>query len=305
VLVALWLPHDADGVLDRAALAAHLAWLRGCGISGVMALGSSACFPLMDTRQRVEALEAIAELAGPLPVIANISDMRPGVMAQLGRAARQLGLAGVAVMPPAYYPLRDPDQLAFFEFAAESAGLPVLLYNFPELTGNRIAPETIAAFADRQPLAGFKQSGGEFAYHEALIRLGKEKGFAVFSGSDTRLPEVFALGASGCIGGLVNLVPEYMVAQFKHFHCGVPMQLEPVRSRMVETGRIVDQLAFPLNVAAGVAARGWETGTLPGIVSAPTRTRMEQVVAQLRSAFAEWGLPPGPSADSNPNQTPA
>ena len=31
------------------------------------------------------------------------------------------------------------------------------------------------------------------------------------SGADTRLPEAFALGAVGCIGGLVNVVPELMV----------------------------------------------------------------------------------------------
>ena len=69
-----------------------------------------------------------------------------------------------------------------------------MLYNFPELTGKRIDLPTIAAFADRAPMIGIKQSGGEFAYHQDLIALGREKGFAVMSGSDTRLPEVFQAG---------------------------------------------------------------------------------------------------------------
>ena len=82
--------------------------------------------------------------------------------------------------------------LEFFLRAAEAVDLPFCLYNFPELTGNRIGLETIAAFAERAPMAAIKQSGAEFAYHRPLIRLGHEKGFTVFSGADARLPEVFS-----------------------------------------------------------------------------------------------------------------
>ncbi|MBI2497233.1 MAG: dihydrodipicolinate synthase family protein, partial [Opitutae bacterium] len=85
-----------------------------------------------------------------------------------------------------------------------------MLYNFPELSGTRINLETVAAFAQRAGMAGIKQSGGEFAYHRDLVALGRERNFSVFSGSDTRLPEVFALGVDGCIGGLVNIVPDLM-----------------------------------------------------------------------------------------------
>ena len=86
-----------------------------------------------------------------------------------------------------------------------------MLYNFPELAGKRIELPTIAAFAERAPMIAIKQSGGEFEYHHELIALGREKGFVVMSGADTRLPEVFELGAAGCTGGLVNIVPELMV----------------------------------------------------------------------------------------------
>ncbi len=296
ILVALWLPVDSGGALDRAALRRHFTWLRECGIHGVMALGSSGRFPLMDVKWRRGALEFIAELAEGLPVIANVSDIRPAVVAELGRAAKGLGLAGISVMPPWFYRVGHDDQLAFFEAAAEAADLPVLLYNFPELTGNRIAAGTVAAFADRHPMGGIKQSGGEFDYHRELIALAREKNFAVFSGADTRLPEVFELGAAGCIGGLVNIVPEYMIAQFNHHRRGVPMEIEPTRSRMAEVGRIVDRLPLPVNVMAGVEARGWKAGADVCVVSAATRRHMDETVSALRESFASWGLSPGPCA---------
>ncbi len=299
VIVALWLPITESGKLDREALRAHFSWLRECGIHGVMALGSSGRFPLMDLKWRLDALGFIAELAEDLPVIANISDIRPSVVAELGREAKTLDLAGIAIMPPSFYRVKDADQLAFFEHTAEQVDLPVLLYNFPELTGNRISPETIATFADRQRMAGIKQSGGEFEYHRELVDLGKSKGFSVFSGADTRLHEVLPMGASGCIGGLVNLVPEYMVAQFNHFCRGLPTELDLTCSRMAEVGRIVNQLPLPLSVASGVRARGWTDGANVSVVSRQSSAMMEGIVADLKAAFRSWGLPFGPHASSS------
>ncbi len=291
ILAALAIPTDSSGRVQRAALADHLEWLKATGIHGVLGLGSTGEFIRFSVEQRKEILETVAELAAPLPVLANISDIRLDVVCELGRFAKQLGLPGVAVMPPSFYPVSAADQLAFFLKAAEAADLPVMLYNFPELTCNRIAIETVAAFADRAPMAGIKQSGGEFSYHEALIAMGRQKNFSVFSGADTRLDEVFQLGAAGCIGGLVNFVPELMVEQFRVFKLGEAGTLEPTSSRMKAVGRAIGKLTFPYNVAAGVEARGFGVGEPKTVVSAESAQAYQEIVADLRQLFAEWKLP--------------
>ena len=71
VFAALWIPTDARGRLMKRALAAHLAFLRRSGVHGVLALGSTGEFPRMHLAQRQEVLATVAELAGPLQVIAN------------------------------------------------------------------------------------------------------------------------------------------------------------------------------------------------------------------------------------------
>lgn len=291
IFAALAIPTDAEGRVMRPALTEHLDWLRARGVHGVLALGSTGEFPYFTVKERKAILGVVAELAAPLPVIANISDIRPQAVAELGRFARRLELPGVAIVPPYFYPVSDADQLAFFEHVAEAAQLPVMLYNFPELTGNRIAIETVAAFAERQPMAAIKQSGGEFSYHEALIALGREKNFAVFSGADTRLPEAFGLGAAGCIGGLVNFVPEDMVTIFNLCRKGEPGDPEPPRARLSEVGQWLDRLTFPLNVAAGMEARGLHPGHPKAIVSPASAARYGEIVAGLRACFERWGLP--------------
>jgi 4-hydroxy-tetrahydrodipicolinate synthase len=293
---AQWIPTDATGRIDRSSLAAHIEFERRAGIDGVLALGSTGEFPHFSADERKAALEIVAELAAPLPVLANVSHVGPRTAIELGRHARSLGVAAVALMPPMFYPVSQPDVLAYFLHVADAVALPVMLYNFPELAGKRIELATVAAFAERAPMVAIKQSGGEFDYHRELVALGREKGFVVMSGADVRLTEAFALGAAGCIGGLVNVVPELMVHIDRVSRRGGPGDVTVAAAAMRELGRILDQLTFPLNVAAGLEARGFSPGTPKGVVSAESRTLYEKIVAETRSLLERHGLPLAASA---------
>jgi dihydrodipicolinate synthase/N-acetylneuraminate lyase len=292
ILAALWLPTDPEGRLLRDDLARNLSFLKQHGVHGVLALGSTGEFPQFDLEQRKRALATIAELAAPLPVVANVSDIRPKAVAELSRFASELGLPAIAIMPPGFFPSRQDDALAHFLHAADAAQLPTFLYNFPELTGTRINLETVEAFAERANMAGIKQSGREFDYHRDLIALGREKHFSVFSGSDTRLPEVFGLGADGCIGGLVNIAPDLMVHLYRVCREGAVGGVSPAFERLVEIGKIVDRLTFPLNVAAGMEARGQATGSPKAVVSPSSARIYEEIVIILRERFRAWDLRP-------------
>lgn len=290
ILAALWLPTNADGDLLKDALGSNIAWLKAKGVHGVLALGSTGEFPQLSVERRKEAISLIVELSAPLPVVVNISDIRPAAVAELGRHARLVGATSVAIMPPGFYPATQDDVLAHCLHAAERADLPVFLYNFPELTGTRIDIETVAKFADRANMAGIKQSGGEFDYHKELIALGREKNYVVFSGADTRLPEVFALGAVGCIGGLVNIVPELMLDLYQICREGRPGDVTPSFEKVRFTGAMVDRLTFPLNVAAGITARGRPVGEPKAIVSPESKRVYDGIVRDLAEAFERWGL---------------
>lgn len=296
IFSAQWIPTDATGRVDRASLASHLEFEKRAGISGVLALGSTGEFPHFTVDERKAVLATVAELAAPLPVFANVTDIRPKAAIELGRYAKTLGLPAIALMPPVFFPVSQADMLAYFLHVADAVGLPVMLYNFPELTGKRIDLPTVAAFAERAPMLAIKQSGGEFAYHKDLIALGREKNFAVMSGSDTRLPEVFQLGAAGCIGGLVNLVPELMVLIDRVCRQGQAGDPAVAGAAMVEIGRIIDQLAFPLNVAAGLEARGFKPGAPKTIVSPESRTLYTKIVNELAALFTRLNLAPAAAA---------
>ena len=59
---------------------------------------------------------------------------------------------------------------------------------------------------------------------------------------------------------------------------------------MEEIGRIIDRLTFPLNVAAGLEARGFDPGAPKSIVSPESRALYESIVAELATLFDRRGL---------------
>src|SRR5690348_6895986 len=89
---AQWIPTDAKGRVERAGLAAHIDFERRAGINGILALGSTGEFPFFTVNERRAVLTTIAELAAPLTVYANISDIRPRAAIELGLHAKELGL---------------------------------------------------------------------------------------------------------------------------------------------------------------------------------------------------------------------
>ena len=61
---------------------------------------------------------------------------------------------------------------------------------------------------------------------------------------------------------------------------------------MREVGRIIDQLTFPLNVAAGLEARGFDPGTPKSVVSPESRVLYRKIVVELTALFARLDLIP-------------
>ena len=294
IVAALTIPTDAEGNVIKDVLAENMNWLKTRGIGGLMVLGSTGEFLKFTKEERCKALEIVAEInAGDFPMIANCTADTVKIVSEVANCAQKNGFNGISLMPQYFYPQSQADMLEFFLRCDESYDLPTLLYNFPERTGTRIGESVVEGFAKRGKMFALKQSGGEYEYHKALIALADKYDFSVFSGFDTRLPEVFGLGAKGCIGGLVNIVPEYMAQIFRACREGEKpdIPVEVLGERVAFVGDVVGRATFPINVAFGMEARGLNPGVPKMPVSDETMEIGKGIVADLRKAFSEWGLP--------------
>ena len=298
---ALWTPTDAAGALLTRELVEQVRFLRSAGANGVMALGSTGEFVHLEIPQRIEVLRLVAAECSPdWPLIANCSDVNPARVAVLGRSAREAGATEISLLPPWFFAMNAEDVVEFLVRGAEAAGLPLLIYNYPERTGHRLSLEIIAAVCDRVPVVALKQSGAEFNYHRELAELGRAKKYTLITGADVQIPAAFALGARGVVSGLSNAVPEWIAGAFRAVQAGHPERAEGPLRALPELVTTVAGLEFPLNMAPAMAARGRPVGAPKAILSRGTRSRYDRAVAEARSCLERHGLPPSPRAESLP-----
>ena len=290
IFAALWTPTDKNGRLQSAVLKSNVRFIRQFPVQGFLALASTGEFIYLDVETRKKLLAQVIDLADPLPVIANISDINPRVVADLGRFAKKAGAAAVALLPPYFYQFSQNELVEWFVCAGQAANLPLFLYNFPELTGNKIELKTIEAVCKRTRVAGIKQSGSEFSYHKPLIRLGQNNSFVVFTGADLFLGDVLKMGAVGCIGGFANVIPDLMTDVFIGHQEKDPTRIRRAGAIINQLWKIVGPLGFPLNVAAAMEARGLSPGEPKAILSKATRELYAKKVQQLKKLFRQWKL---------------
>jgi 4-hydroxy-tetrahydrodipicolinate synthase len=216
-------------------------------------------------------------------VIANVSDPQHRRAIDLVVHAAESGAAVAAVLPPWYYAMEDRDIAEFFATIGRASNLPLMLYNYPEMTGKKISLETIRRVAGAVPVVAVKQSGAEFGYHNELLRLGQELGFVVLSGADTRFEEVLKLGCTGTISGLANAAPQALHTIYENFRLGTS---SPAESRLIASiAHAIRDLAFPLNVQAAIAGRGFETGVPKNPISKKTQEAYDLAVSKIREIF--------------------
>lgn len=290
IIPAVWTPTDENGKLLREGLRRNIEQMVAAGVDSLLVLGSTGEFLHLTTDQRKELLDVALEFAGSTPVLTNISDVNPRVVADLGRHAKASGAAGVSLLAPWFYPLSEDDLVAFFVSAGKSIELPLILYNFHAMTGKRLTPEIVRRIGAEVQIGGLKHSAGEMEEHRQWAEVGKELGFNLVTGWDTHIPEAMALGAKGVVAGLANVVPELIVKIYKLTAAGKHEEAREPARQMRKIGELVSAVEFPLNVAAAMEACGREVGAPKSVMSTQTRVRYNALRENIRATLKEFGL---------------
>jgi 4-hydroxy-tetrahydrodipicolinate synthase len=162
VMPANILPFTADLAIDEPAYRRHLRWLADTpGVTGIVANGHAAEVSSLTRDERKRALAiALEEVGGRCPIVAGVYSDGTREAVDLARDARALGAAGVLVFPPTLFMWGaqvKPDMvLRHFSEIAAGADLPIVVFEYPPLSGIGYRPETLAALAAIPQVAAVK-----------------------------------------------------------------------------------------------------------------------------------------------------
>lgn len=105
---------------------------------------------------------------------------------------------------PYYWKVSEANLIRYFEQVADSVTLPVMLYNFPALTGQDLTPALVKTLADsRSNIVGIKDTIDSVAHLRSMIHTVKSAHphFTVLCGYDDHLFNTLLLGGDGAILG--------------------------------------------------------------------------------------------------------
>lgn len=202
---------DERRTVDLDAYLAHVRWLAGRGVTGVVAFGTNGEGPSVAAREKRPVIEALVAAAGDLQVIPTVAEGNlPDTLDQLAFLA-DLPVAAVLVLPPYYFkPVQLDGMRAFYERVLAATAHPVVVYHIP-----KYAVPVPAELVTALPVWGAKDSAGDDGYAEALQAGGR----GVLVGTEDDLPRRLRT-ADGSISALANIVPEHVVALYEHVRAG-------------------------------------------------------------------------------------
>ena len=212
VLSPVVTPFRADLSPDANRLIGHCRWLLGqnCGLA---VFGTNSEANSLTVPEKLDLLEQLVD-SGIDP-----KRMMPGTgccaipdTVELTKKAVELGCAGVLMLPPFYYKGVPDDGLynAYAEIIDRvgSPDLRIYLYHIPPVANVPLSLDLIDRLVSDFPqqIAGVKDSGGDWANTEAMLKAGWED-FRVFVGSESFLLANMRNGGAGCISATANVNP--------------------------------------------------------------------------------------------------
>lgn len=212
-MVALVTPFRNDA-LDRDALTGVVERAIAGGVSALVPCGTTGESPTLTHAEHDEVIEHVVEVAaGRVPVIAGTGSNATHEAVRLTRHAASVGASAVLSVCPYYNRPSQDGLLRHFEAIADCSELPVVLYDIPGRTGVRLELDTIAKLSAHPNIPAIKEATGDV---ERVTRIRGATTLAVLSGDDSLTMPILALGGSGVISVLSNLLPAPMTRLVQH-----------------------------------------------------------------------------------------
>lgn len=288
VIPALLTALDADGRIHSSELRRLAAHQVEQGANGFFVCGSAGEGVYMSPAERRQVVElVVSEVAGQVPVIAQVGAISTEEAMALARDAREAGATAVASLPPILFRVPWEAVVRHIKAVAEAADLPTYYYHIPFLTHVEATAEELAALADTVPNFG----GVKFSSQDLYLLWGFLDRCAsaqdLLYGCDQQLYQGLMTGARGGIGSTYNYQIENVVGLYRAFTEGNHARALAYQDRI---NRVVDILfRFGGNRAVEKAMT-----TLRGFpVGPPRRPNLpfpEERLPALRAEMERLGL---------------
>jgi 4-hydroxy-tetrahydrodipicolinate synthase len=206
-----------NGSLDEEGLRRLIEFQVQGGVDGIVPCGTTGEASTLSYEEHERVIELVVKFVnGRVPVISGTGSNSTHETIEMTEVARKLGSDMVLLVAPYYNRPTQEGLYQHFKAVAQGVDLPMILYNIPTRTGVNMLPELVARLAEIPNIVGIKEASGSLQQVAEIYRLTKGK-FTILSGDDNIFLPMMALGATGVISVLSNILPTRLKALAKAF----------------------------------------------------------------------------------------
>jgi len=268
----------------------------GKGANGLTALGVTGEVARLEEHERATVLELVVRQAdGRVPIVAGTSADGTRTCIAYSRQAKTLGAAAVMVSPPRMPKLNSNAVVAHYKALADAVDLPIVVQDYPPITGFAMEPSLLARIAKEIPSARtIKLEDPPTPFKTArILEASAGTPVQIFGGlGGVFLLEELISGATGAMTGFA--FPEILVTIMTHWNAGERDAAADVFYRAVPLMRFEFQEGIGMAIRKDVLRRrgvlaSAATRGPAGALDAPTRQALDRVLAWVTSQKGmEW-----------------
>jgi 4-hydroxy-2-oxoglutarate aldolase len=228
--------------VDLDALSENVKQYNRSPLFGYVVTGSTGEAVMLSEEEKLRVWACASEAASSdRMLIAGTAAQSTVETVSLARAAARSGYHAALVLTPSFFRVQMQSQqlqLSFFSAVADASPIPIILYNFPQMTGIDLDAETLAKAAEHQNVVAIKESSAELSKIEAL-RKALPRGMPLLVGASAKFDECLLRGANGGILAIANALPDSACRILEKFSVG------DITGAAVEQSRIREAAGTP------------------------------------------------------------
>jgi 4-hydroxy-tetrahydrodipicolinate synthase len=208
-------PIDNSGNLKEDVLRDLVNHLISKGVHGLTPLGSTGEGAYLDWPMKKRVVEVVVEAAeGRVPVVGGVNNMTTHGAVREAVETERIGVDGILVVLPSYFPVNDRQVVAHFRSVARAVSCPVALYTNPKFAMWDFTVETLRQLAEEATIRYIKEASGNIGKLMSIVTALGDR-FKIFSATAHVPVFVFMLGGVGWMAGPACLIPEQSIALYE------------------------------------------------------------------------------------------
>jgi 4-hydroxy-tetrahydrodipicolinate synthase len=243
VIPATLVAFGTDLEIDEAASRRHLRHVAATdGLSAITVNGHASEVHACSFEEQRQILDfCLEELDGRLPLINGIYADGSLEAARLARMAEAGGAQALLIFPPNSMimggQLRPEMALTHFKIIAEATDLPLIVFQYPQISGQGYPFETLLRLIEAVPsIKAIKDWSNDAMLHEKHIRSLQAgaggRAVTVLTTHSSWLMASLSMGAKGLLSGAGSVIPELQVALFRAVKAGDLVAAQAINDRI-------------------------------------------------------------------------